>query len=89
MGWGVFCSIIAYAAITYKVKNPYCIWDTLMILPIYHIGVLFRQYDLFHRFVNWETTVSCVVGMLTIYSLGGIVRFQSSALAHNNLFLFL
>ena len=26
--------------------------------------------------------------MLTIYSLGGIVRFQSSALAHNNLFLF-
>lgn len=88
--WGgvFFCSIIAYAAITYKVKNPYCIWDTLMILPIYHIGVLFRQYDLFHRFVNWETTVSCVVGMLTIYSLGGIVRFQSSALAHNNLFLF-
>lgn len=72
-----------------RLKNPYCVWDTLMIVAIYYMGVLFRKYNLLQRFVNSWVTIACIIGMVVIYALGGIVRFQSTMMPSNNLLLFL
>lgn len=87
--WGyLLCYIIGYTCIKCDVKNPYCIWNTMVIVIIYHLGSVWREQQLLQLFSKGGVIFTCIVLMVVIYNMGGIVRFQASEMSDNNPMLF-
>lgn len=83
--WGVIlCTFIGFLCIKLHVKNPLCIWNAMTVLIIYHLGAVFKKYQLLPRYVNSGVTLACIILSVAFYMLGGIVRLQPSAMSSNN-----
>lgn len=90
MGGVILCTFIGFLCIKLHVKNPLCIWNTMTVLMIYHLGAVFKKYQLLQRYVNSGVTLACIILSVSLYSLGCIVRLQPSAMISNSpLFFFI
>ena len=84
----ILCTFIGFLCIKLHVKNPLCIWNAMTVLIIYHLGAVFKKYQLLQRYVNSGVTLACIILSVSLYSLGCIVRLQPSAMSSNNPLLF-
>ena len=89
LGGVILCFLVSFVAIQAKIKNPYCIFDTMMVMVIYQMGSLSHEYNIFHRYIGLKTSIISTFIMIIIYLLGGTIRLQSSGMASNNLLLFI
>lgn len=86
---GVICStIIGLVCLKLGVKNPYCIWNAMATVVMFHLGRVCREHQLLQRYAGNVVTFVSIIFMVAVYMLGGIVRFQAEAMANNNLLLF-
>ena len=60
----------------------------ISLVAIFHLGSVRREHQWLQRYVGSMATIVCVILMTGIYLLGGIVRFQVSAMSDNNPLLF-
>lgn len=88
--WGgvILCTLIGFLCIKLHVKNPLCIWNAIIVVMIYHLGAVFKKYQLLQRYVNSGVTLTCIILTVGLYMLGGIVRLQPSEMISNNPLLF-
>lgn len=88
--WGgiILCTLIGLVCIKLHVKNPLCIWNAMIIVMIYHWGVISKKHQLLQRYINSKITLACIILNLILYMLGGTVRLQPSEMISNNPLLF-
>ena len=87
-GGVILCFLIGFICLKMGVKNPYCIWDAMATVAIFHLGCVGRERQWLQRYVGSVVTIVCIILMVVIYLWGGIVRFQASSMSNNNPLLF-
>lgn len=88
-GWAILLAIIGFVCIKMHIKNPLCIWNTMVVLMIYHLGAIFKKYQLLQRYINSRTTLLCIALTIYFYISGATIRLQPSEMIYNNPLFFL
>ena len=85
----IACLLLGRYAISLGLPNPYSIYNTLMIVPIFYLGYVFKRYQIFESYINLQTTFICLGILLILYISGISIRLQPQSLPGNNLLLYL
>lgn len=84
----ILCVLIGFLCIKLHIRNPFCIWNAMIIVWIYHLGTVIKKHQLLQRHVNTGITLICITFSIGFYMAGGIVRLQPSEMISNNPLLF-